>query len=719
MVPSSGAGQLSLERFVPAPAGSTAALMERYWAFFKKKWWILPISIVVGLGPAIAYVRYWPVKYTATSRMWVSGRISLQEGAVYDEQPQAFTETQAGLLQSDTIERRAIARLRQMPELGMSSLPEGEQSPFKLRVTQLRGSGLLELKAKGPTGAAVCAYLNALMDEFLQYKKEARAATSGDTYASLSEQIARQQVELKDAQEKLTSYSRASNVAVLEQQAQAASAYLSQLLTQLSQLRIEYQLAEAASNNAAWAGGFGTNLMAFSSGGREGGDHSADSGGRTDSLRLLEDLEKLKITRSRLSRYLRPQHPKIVQLDEEITRDEQLNDYYKHLSQEQLATLRQNLKMKIEAVQETIKEWESKVSAASERIAEFQRLRSNVERVQAVHERLLGLLQSVDMGKNLDRETLSILDRPVRAKQAKLPAPLILFMAVFMGLGTGAGVIFLMARMSDIVTSVDELQWHFEEWIVGHVPELLSERKRARLGIEGSVEDEHGFAESYRNIRSAIMFGTNPQEKRKVLLVTSSIPNEGKTTVSSNLARTLAHAGSRVLLVDGDLRCGRLHECFQMASSPGLAELLVHGGDLKEVVERTSVANLFLLPRGTSPVNPGELFLNSRLDPLLAQGRKDFDYIVIDSVPVFAADDTTSLAPRVDGVLFVIRDSFVGAATIRRALALLYERQATVLGLVFNRAKGLSSPRYYRYDKYYSRPGSAKLAHSVVERIDR
>jgi Mrp family chromosome partitioning ATPase len=123
---------------------------------------------------------------------------------------------------------------------------------------------------------------------------------------------------------------------------------------------------------------------------------------------------------------------------------------------------------------------------------------------------------------------------------------------------------------------------------------------------------------------------------------------------------------------------------------------------LSTINTQLSNGGLWLLPRGKTAHNSGELFLSEKCDRLLARMREDYDCVILDSIPVFAADDTTSLAPKVDGVLFVIRNKFTSADTARHALELLYERQAKVLGLVFNRANSASrSYKYYKYAKYY------------------
>jgi capsular exopolysaccharide synthesis family protein len=214
------------------------------------------------------------------------------------------------------------------------------------------------------------------------------------------------------------------------------------------------------------------------------------------------------------------------------------------------------------------------------------------------------------------------------------------------------------------------------------------------------------FAESYRNLRSAILFLPVEGERPKILLITSALPNEGKSTIAANLARAMALGGARVLLVDGDLRKGRLHELMGQVAGPGLAELIGRVEDADKIIHTGSLPNLAFLSRGSSSGNPGDLLLRPELDQLFARWRQQFDYVLIDSCPVFAADDVTTLAHKVDGTLFVVRRRFSRGAVVREALKLLVHRQAKVLGLIFNRANASTrSYHYYRCGDYH---GSAK-----------
>jgi capsular exopolysaccharide synthesis family protein len=216
------------------------------------------------------------------------------------------------------------------------------------------------------------------------------------------------------------------------------------------------------------------------------------------------------------------------------------------------------------------------------------------------------------------------------------------------------------------------------------------------------------YAESYRSLRSALLFLPIQGERPKVLLITSAVPNEGKSTIAANLARTLALGGSRVLLVDADLRKGRLLELLGLQCEPGLVELLRQPDNLDSVIQRDSLQNFAFLSRGKALGHSSDLFLGQAFDQVLARMRQQFDYVLIDSSPVFATDDATTLAPKVDGTLFVVRGNFSGARQVREALELLRQRQAKVLGLVFNRADASAhSYYYYKYAEYHESVGKS------------
>jgi capsular exopolysaccharide synthesis family protein len=216
-------------------------------------------------------------------------------------------------------------------------------------------------------------------------------------------------------------------------------------------------------------------------------------------------------------------------------------------------------------------------------------------------------------------------------------------------------------------------------------------------------DERHPFVEAYRSLRSSLLFLSNAGPKPKIILVTSSIPNDGKTLTTSNLAITMSQSGSRVLLIDADLRKGVLHQRFKVDGTAGLCEALTDGRPWQSLVQPTHAKNLSLLPRGTTTQFSSELFLNANAGALLRDAATQYDLVIVDSPPVMAADDATSLAPSVDGVLFVIRAQQTSARVARAALDLLYQRRINVLGLVFNAVEpNAAEYYYYRYKDYYA-----------------
>jgi capsular exopolysaccharide synthesis family protein len=254
------------------------------------------------------------------------------------------------------------------------------------------------------------------------------------------------------------------------------------------------------------------------------------------------------------------------------------------------------------------------------------------------------------------------------------------------------------------MASFGEFQHQFSESVLGQIPK---EKTKGKLTLLQPDDARHIFAESYRNVRSSIFFMPYEGPRPKTLLITSAVPNEGKSTIAANLAITMALSGARTLLIDADLRRGALREAFGISSKLGLSEVLKHEVNWQEVVVPTSHPSLFILPRGKSLSQPSEHLLRDSTDVLLKEMYKHYDYILVDSSPVLAADDTASLAPKIDATLFVVRLSYTSGRLIRKGLELLYGRQVNVPGIILNFVEtSLPEYYYYQYAEYYNPPAS-------------
>jgi capsular exopolysaccharide synthesis family protein len=206
-----------------------------------------------------------------------------------------------------------------------------------------------------------------------------------------------------------------------------------------------------------------------------------------------------------------------------------------------------------------------------------------------------------------------------------------------------------------------------------------------------------GLIESFRTLRSSIIFLPVEGKRPKTLLITSALPDEGKTTVSSNLAVTLAFSGAKTLLVDADMRSGKVSHLFGAGDSPGLSSILSQKGKWSEYVSMTWIDNLYLLPAGPPLHHTSEHLLGKVTDQFLRDIYDQFDYVVFDSPPVIILDDTLSLSPKIDATLFVIRFNQSSVRSSRRALDLLTRRQANVIGTICNDVSLAETEYNYNY----------------------
>lgn len=674
---------------------------RRFLLFLPKFWWVPVLTLACGIALAGVYIYFKEPAFVSRASMWQTLKLRLPEGGVFSDDMQNYMQnyaaTLSGFLQSKTLQQSAIAILKSSTNSASVKIgKDGEPLPVAISVAGSAKSEMYIIQAVSADPWFTRTYLDAVMQAYLDYMKTVRAQVSGETLASLSDQMQHWERELKAGQDALLAFERTNNLAILQEEATVAGSYLTRLKTQLSDLQLEARLLEAATNNPDLA-------MGGSVAGTSDSAAKPSSGASSQQQSSRNEVELLKLKREKLSKYLRPKHPKIVKLDEDIEHAQQLQAIYRRQDRDQLASARQANQLKTDNVMASIKEWEGKVVEANATIAEAERLKLDVQRTQGVYDRLALLVQNVGISRNIDQESLAILEpaSPTRRSYSKEKNSVAL--AIFGGLAAGLGIVFLIAVRDDRFTSVTEVNAALSDPVVGLLPDV-GQKAETVIPLLALNDPRHVYAESYRSLRSALLFQTTEGERPKVLLITSSMPGEGKSTVAANLAHTLALSGSRVLLVDADLRKGHLHRLLGMQRGPGLAELLNQRCQPEQVMQKDAQINLTFIACGEiGSGNPGDLFLVSGLDQILARWRQEFDYVLIDSSPLFAADDASCLAPKVDGTLFVVRNHRSGARAAREALDLLAQRQAKVLGVVFNGANTTSrSYYYYKYSDYHS-----------------
>ena len=270
-----------------------------------------------------------------------------------------------------------------------------------------------------------------------------------------------------------------------------------------------------------------------------------------------------------------------------------------------------------------------------------------------------------------------------------LPMGIVLALALAMAVGLGLELVDKSVRTSQ------DIQRHLGVAVLGMVPHTDDEEV-AIPRIETAVRDTpHSMvAEAFRRVRTNLRFSAAADRQRSVM-ITSPRPDDGKTSVATNLAIAAAQGGHRVLLVDANFRRPAIHKYFDNVKGPGLSNILVGDGSLAGCVAHTDIATLDVLGAGPVPPNPAELLGDEGCRRWLEEAASAYDQVIIDTAPVLLTSDALVLAPTVDGVILVVRANANTRGGARRACSLLADVGARLFGAVLNAAQ-VRRGGYYR-----------------------
>jgi polysaccharide biosynthesis transport protein len=296
--------------------------------------------------------------------------------------------------------------------------------------------------------------------------------------------------------------------------------------------------------------------------------------------------------------------------------------------------------------------------------------------------------------------------------------------ALVLGFAAGLGLAFLMDLLDNTLKDPHEVERYLRVPNLALIPEAPKARESLYPAVEPVDPKVNGsyrnqaivsysgryslLGEVYRNLRTGLMLsraGSHP----RTTLITSAVPEEGKTTVSVNTAIVLAHAGGRVLLIDADLRIPQCHRRLGVSNVRGLTEVLTGLVSPEESIQTTVIDNLFLMTSGQTPPNPSELLSSPQMRQLLEHLCHSFDHIIIDSPPALPVSDPIVLSQLVDGVVLVAAGSKTPKQQVKAALARLRHGHAKVFGIVLNRVKLHKIDYFYPHYKYYGTPSEAEF----------
>lgn len=692
----------ALPRRQPGAKSQFLARLAHYRELLVRKWWVLALGACAGLLLEATILHFQRPLYVSVGQMIVNVKLPLPQGAVITEELNNFLGTQASLMHSDIVIDRAFSR-------SAAAATNAPAAPPALKVSVSPRTSIFLLQSTSPDPGFAQEFLQNVMEEYIHLKREMRKQASETTVAELTQEVLGLEKDLRRAEEELAQFQSTNSMVWLEEQGNTLGAYLSTLNQRLEALHSEHDLLQTLTldQNVQRLQTLGSAVPLTADPSAAPEDSLTNSLVNSDSLALdylkaKQQLLLMKAEQQDLAQYLRPKHPKMIATAEEIARRERLLEIFRQQNLEQLEGRKTAVALQMQNLEKSIQEWNTRIVDISRRSAEYQELKANAQRIQGLYQQLLGTVQTLDANKEVGAETVSIMEPATPAVVDDHQHRSNLLLAAIGCVAASIGLLFLLDRLDDRVNSFSEVEALFEEPVLVQIPREKPASRHGQLKLIEREDSRYPFAEAYRNLRSSLFYMTGPAPRPKLLLLTSSIPNEGKSLTAANLAITLANSGSSVLLVDADLRKGVLHHRFGLPSQPGLSAVLTNTQPWEPLVLPTSYPNLWILPRGAVSRESSELFLAESTRVFLKAASAQYEFVLLDTAPVLAADDATSLAPHVDAVLFVLRAEHTSARVAHAAMDLLHQRHAPVLGIVFNAVRPTSGDYYYKYKDYYA-----------------
>jgi len=707
----------------------------------KRKWVVAACFATIFSVVAIASLRMTPI-YEAGGTIEVNKpdtSLNFQNSTTFslDYYDPTELETELHILRSDLLALQVIRELNLDRRTDYGGAAPSSSSldlaPDPLQVDPARASALLggfkgglqvalkpnsriiEIHYRSADRELAANIVNTLMQTYVDNNIKSRFESTMQASDWLQKQLVDMQMKVETSQEKLVRYQREHEILGIDEKQNITTEKLDELNKELTTAESErmdkeafYRLVESGDPDA----------VASASGGAD-----AQGAGVQAASQLLDSLRSkqvdLKIQIADLSTQFGPSYPKVTQLDSQLKEiDAQIQNEMKKIvskvrGQYMTALQRENM------LREALEKQKQEANKLNESAIEYNLLKRDADTYRTLYEGLLQKLKEAGVSAGLKANNFRIVDSarpPTGPIEPNIPRNLLF--GALLGLATGIGLAFFLEGMDNTIRTTEQAQLVSGLSPLGMIP-LGSKNSRdgagsRRLVIASSkeavelvtqVRPQSQMAESYRALRTSLLLshlGAPP----KVIMVTSALPQEGKTTTSINCAVVLAQKGVRVLLIDADLRRPSIHKTLGMGPRSGLSNVLTGSISLDQVISRPSILpNLQVLPAGTPPPNPAELLASPHMRDVLEQLRDRYDHIVVDTPPSLSVTDAVVLSQRADAVVLVIRSGQTTKQALRRARDILARVNARVVGVLLN-AVDLSSPDYYYYYEYqgkYSR----------------
>jgi len=585
-----------------------------------------------------------------------------------------------------------------------------------VEVTPVKETKLVELNFKFPSPTLATEIVNTLAEEFINFSIEKRYSTTQQASDFLTEQIANQRDDLAAKERELQRYGQEKDIVFLSDTENTAVNMFANLSEAYNQAMLERINAEAEF--------------------RELKDFEGDAVPQFISDPAIQQL-KTEYTRLRAdyqekSKQLKPDHP-------EMTRIKARLDSLKEEINKAADTAEGRLKTaqkKEASIKYTLDRQRTDVAKMKNNSILYNSIKSEVESKRRLLNTLLEKQSETQLSaqlKGLNASNISIIDKAeVPQKPVSPNKQNNLLMALLIGLFGGVGLCFLFDYLDDTVKGPDDVEKLAGLPSLGVIPYLPPEGLKKSRGYTSYLrhrysygkqnpEKEHTLpevkeielvnhlnpdgplSEDYRTVRTSILL-SHAEKPPKIIVFTSAMTQEGKTATVVNMAVSFAQLEERVLIVETDLRKPRLHRLFKLKNVSGLTGYLTGKVPLKEIIQKTFIENIWLVPSGPIPPNPAELLNSKKMKDMLEEVSQIFDIVLLDSPPVLAVIDSVIISSIADSMVIVIRGGKTRRKPLLSAVEELRRARANIIGVVFNGVdlgkEGSYYSKYYRYYKY-------------------
>ena len=692
----------------------------------KHQWLILSFMLAVVTIVAIATFRMQPV-YIATARIEIDHEntnvLPFQGADPYDYMvdTENYIETQTKILTSETLALQTIrsSGLASRPEFSFPGGPseavatgslENQKLPPELAVflgglsvRRVPNSRLMDVsfESTDPQLAAkiVNAHIRAYKEQNIQSKYDATATAS----TWLEERLSEFKIKVQQSEDARIAYERKNQIWTLDDKQNITTQRLADLNRQYTDAQSErmrkeslYQFAKSGNLDAVPQVQSNSSLM--------------------DMIRRRNDLNSQY--NDALSQY-GPNFPKVQRIQAQLKDLDGTVDREKKKILDVLESDFQEAHQREFILSHALDQQKNEANQMAEKMVEYNILKREAEANKTLYEGLMTKLKETAVSQALRSSNIRVVDAALIPSTPARPAKTKNIMLAFLvGLVGGIGLALMREYLDNTVKTPDDIETLARLPSLAVVPQFAGSngngKRRGMLsGFSSNGHDKRIelvaqhlpkslMSEAFRALRTSILL-SQADHPPQVILVTSALPREGKTTAAANLAVTLAQLGDRTVLVDADLRKPGIGRLLNLAGGKyaGLSSYLAGVSSLDLVsVPHPSIPNLVAIPTGPLPPNPADLLSSHKLADAIAELRTKFKFIVIDSPPIMAATDAVILSVLVDGVLLVVRSGETPKEAFTRTRDLLNSVKCRVLGVVLN-AVDSSAPDYYYSYRYY------------------